>query len=154
MNKDGKNLFALKTYDTKIPSSISSVGKTVSEVINSLQNACGKLDDDILFDVRVILNELLLNAIKHGNQQCPEAYIKVTAGISGDNNAFFIIEDQGQGYDYELVRSRNKNQCCMESLFDAKETGRGIMIVESLCEKIKHNRKGNKIVAVKKISKD
>jgi len=33
------------------------------------------------------------------------------------------------------------------------ESGRGIMIVKSLCDKVKVNRKGNKIIILKSIEK-
>ena len=145
-------MFILKTYCAKIPSNIGSIKETISDIISSIQNVYGELDEEVIFDVKVILNELLLNAIKHGNCCCPDYFVKITAGVLEDDSAFFIIEDQGQGYDYELIRRENLKH--VESLQDFKETGRGILIVENLCNKIYHNKKGNRVIAVKKLSKD
>jgi len=150
--KDGKVLYILKTYHAEIPSNIDSIKKTVPEIISSIQNVYGELDDDIIFDVKVILNELLVNAIKHGNSCCPDYFVKITAGVLEDDSAFFIIEDQGQGYNYEFIRRENLNH--VDSLHEFRETGRGILIVENLCNRIYHNKKGNKVIAVKKLSKD
>jgi len=106
--------------------------------------------DETVFDLRVILNEVLINAIMHGNHEDASKNVKIDAGITENGDVFLIIEDEGAGYDYSEICSRN------ESLSEAdymNESGRGMMIIKGLCDRVKVNKKGNKIVIVKKIDK-
>jgi len=144
-------LNALRAYKYKMPSSIKNIGNTVKDVLSFLQSAYGEIDKCTLFELRVILNELILNAVKHGNLEDETKYVSIKAFLSNGDKALIVIGDDGLGYDYRsvLFNSINNNIC---NLSDIKETGRGILIVKSLCEKIKVNKKGNMVCVVKKLS--
>ena len=58
---------SLDIYSTCVPSSINSIGNVVDELITNLQNSYGGVNDCTLFELRVILNEVLINAVRHGN---------------------------------------------------------------------------------------
>lgn len=134
-----------------MPSNIKNIGNTVKDVINFLQSAYGEIDKCVLFELRVILNELILNAVKHGNLEDETKYVSIKAFIVEGDKALIAIGDDGLGYDYRnvLYNSLNNNIC---NLSDIKETGRGILIVKNLCEKIKFNKKGNMVCVIKKLS--
>ncbi|NMB33337.1 MAG: ATP-binding protein [Clostridium sp.] len=101
---------------------------------------------ETIFDIRVALSELIQNALRHGNKGDKNKYIKVNAGITSDGYAFFVVEDEGEGFDYrDLVRET-------DDLMQLKESGRGVIIVEGLCDKLKFNEKGNKAVILKKLT--
>ena len=82
-----------------IPSEIcymkSAVSK-VTEYFNSIISIC----DDELFNIKVILNELIINSIKHGNNN---QNITIVAGISKGCYVYIIIEDGGNGYNSDEV---------------------------------------------------
>lgn len=136
----------LKLYDFSINSELCNICDSVNNVVKFIVERHGPLRDDVLFDIKVILNELLLNAIVHGNKEDKAKQVKVRTGI--DNGfVYFIIEDEGEGFNFN---------CCshQEDLFnvmDMKENGRGVLIVRNLCDKVKYNTKGNKIVVLKKL---
>lgn len=143
---------AIKIYTHDIPSSIDRVCDIVNNTLEYLNDVCKNLDDDTLFETRVILNELVLNAIKHGNNEDIRKHVKLTAGISRDRCIFFIVEDDGEGYDYRRVMLEERKTKADNALHNLKETGRGILIVKHLCEKVCFNEKGNKIIVLKRLN--
>ena len=141
----------LKLFNCKIPSDIGCVCDVVKGVIGFLNETYGLIDDNTVFDLKVIINELVLNAIKHGNKGDIQKEVAIMAGVTKDNFLFIIVEDEGEGYKLNF----NYNPRYLEGITeicDMKETGRGILIVKSLCDKVKLNNRGNKIVVLKKLT--
>lgn len=109
--------------------------------------------ENTLFEIKVILNELLTNAVKHGSKSDCSRYVKVSARIM-DNCLFLLeVEDDGEGCDYKSTLHEAQNQCCCENIFDIKETGRGLLLVKNLCDSIQFNMKGNRVTIEKELFK-
>lgn len=143
---------SLDVYSNFVPSSISCIRIVTEDMIRSLQYKYGALNESTLFELKVILNELLINAIRHGNLEDENKNVKINAGIDVYGNLFIIIEDEGCGYDYCHTCNRLKPFCEDTEPSNMTESGRGILILRSLCDKVKVNNKGNKIVILKKIA--
>lgn len=139
-------------YSAIVPGSIGSIETVVKGLTNNLKSKYSRIDECVLFDLKVILNEALVNAVKHGSGEDEGKVIKVDACVSGDNMLYIIVEDEGAGYNFEnasacsLIRYNN-----MTDFNDLSESGRGMTIIQSLCDIVKVNRKGNKIVLAKSI---
>lgn len=142
----------LEIFSASVPSSINSIGKVVDEFITKLQCSYGAVNECILFELRVILNEVLINAIRHGNREDVNKIVKVDAGISGRGMIFIIVEDEGCGYDFDQVCNCRDSLFDITDLQDMNECGRGIKIVRSLCDHVKVNAKGNKIILAKNLT--
>lgn len=143
----------LNTFCCRIPGDINNISLIVRDVINYFEGFCGGIEECALFELKVILNELLLNAIKHGVKEDKSRYVRVIAAIRKDNSVFIMVEDEGSGCDYDIIL-KNENDCCSNPVYDlcdAKETGRGLLIVKNLCDRIRYNRKGNRVAVVKKL---
>lgn len=143
-----------KIFNCKIPGNINSIKNVVKNVMNYLQDFYGSIDDCSQFEIKVILNELILNAVKHGIKEDDNKYVEVTAGITGDNCVFLVVEDEGDGYDYCHLLNIMRPQDETEDIFDVKEAGRGILIVKNLCDYMTFNEKGNKVTVLKKLCKE
>lgn len=139
-------------YKTKIPSDINNICPAIGEILCYLGNAYGAVQDDIAFEVKVILNELILNAIRHGNKEDCNKYVKIEASITKKNNLLLIIEDEGQGYDHSQLFNKESYSITDIDLCDLKVSGRGLLIVTNLCDKVRFNKKGNRIIVLKKLS--
>lgn len=110
------------------------------------------LNEEIVFETRVILNELLVNAVVHGNKKDNSKKVHVKAGVCEDHRIYIIVEDEGEGLVIE-------EKLCNEEVFDCNaavevfclnESGRGLIITSSLCDSLKRNKKGNKVVVLKR----
>jgi serine/threonine-protein kinase RsbW len=83
-------------------------------LVCKLRDCCGDLEDSILFELRVVLSEMLVNAIRHGNREDENKTVKIRAGIVDDGNLFIIVEDEGSGYDFKNIWKRHKS--CNETV--------------------------------------
>ena len=116
------------------------MGNLVGDALNFIRNECRINDEIELFEIKVILNELVLNGIMHGNREDRKKSVKVHLSLKEDDHIYITVEDEGSGYDYKQV---------IESCeFSMKETGRGILIVRELSRLI-FNSAGNRITVVK-----
>ena len=138
-------------YSTCVPSSITFIGTVVRELLDRLKSSYSDISECTLFELKVILNEVLVNAVKHGNKEDEKKQVKIEAGISRNGMMYIIVEDEGCGYDFAGACN-----CCKPfregtDPLEISECGRGVMILKSLCDNVKVNARGNKIVLTKNI---
>lgn len=106
-----------------IASSLEDISKLVEKEIKDFSQTID--DDDLIFNFRLILNELLINAGKHGNKWNQDKMISYTAESSG-GCLRITVEDEGEGmssiptYDPKSIES----------------SGRGLKIVKELCDNL------------------
>ncbi len=138
----------MESLNFEITSNINSISSAVLDVMQYLDDSCMVIKERTIFEVRVILNELLINSIVHGNKRNPNKKIMIRVGISVDGLFFIFVEDEGAGYNFKEYINKNVST---HEISEMTENGRGIMIIENLCDKIKFNEKGNKVVVLKRI---
>lgn len=137
-------LTSLKSFNAKIPSDVSVMRNLISDALNFIRNECRVNDEIELFEIKVILNELVLNSIMHGNREDRRKVVKLYLSLTEDSHIHITVEDEGPGYDYtHVVEGYNS--------LPTSETGRGILIVKNLSERLIFNSAGNRVTVVKKI---
>lgn len=141
----------LKVYESSIPGNLNYVRSEVNNIIGFLQETWGTIEDCTLFELKVIINELLLNAVKHGNKEDNNKLVRIAAGIEKGDCAFIDIQDDGEGYDYECLIDKAERLCSESNILNLKETGRGLLIIKNLCDNIQFNEKGNRVIVEKKL---
>lgn len=94
---------------------------------------------DILFDVKVILNELIVNGVLHGNECISSKCVTLLLEIR-DNKLIIEVIDEGKGVDIEL-ESYNP--------LELKSSGRGLILVNGLSDEFYVEK--NRIVSIKHI---
>jgi len=121
----------------------------VRAIIHCIENAV-TLNSDQSFDIRVILSELVQNAIKHGsiNNNPQRVFMKVC--LRDQDNLVITIRDQGCGFNAAQALQEEQNRIINETS-ELMEYGRGLHIVRNLCEDIVFNRRGNCITVRKKL---
>ena len=120
------------------------VNSDLSLIKNFLDSALRDLnpfieDQEKLFDIKVILNELVVNGAMHGNEE--DLNKKVCLKLILDESSLkIIVKDEGRGVDFD------------PSLYDCKEkscNGRGLLIVEALTDQLILNE--NEVIAIKNL---
>ncbi|MGF0040174.1 ATP-binding protein [Peptoniphilaceae bacterium SGI.131] len=108
-------------YSDVFNSSIDSINTTVANILKEIKPLIE--DEDVIFDIRLILNELLINGFEHGNQKDINKLISIKFKLD-DSHAYVEVKDEGRGilndYPYDVCDLK----CC----------GRGLLIVESLSD--------------------
>jgi len=119
--------------EIKVHSDIKCVKNIVEEI---LQNIKDILNESIFFNTKLILNELIINGVLHGNQQDINKHLIIKVII---NKLCIIIEvtDEGSGIIYKHKSFGDYDFC---------ESGRGLMLVEGLSDKFDID--GNRVTCI------
>ncbi|MBD3265293.1 response regulator [bacterium] len=166
--------FIEETQTYHIPSSL----KFTLPIIDLLTEKIGKVgicDHTDLMNVRLALDEALVNAVVHGNLEIPsrvkgasleelikfntlvkerseeEPYkqrkVKVISELTQDY-ALFTIEDEGQGFDWQSIPTD------LEDVELLANHGRGLFLIRAFMSNVEFNAKGNRITMMKMRSTD
>lgn len=116
----------LLDYSDSVLTDINMIREFNDNVIKLVKNYIK--DEDVIFDIKLILNELTINSALHGNRLDPEKLITVYVHIQ-DNEIRIIVKDQGAGVTAAMP-SRNLNKdfvggrglCLVDALVDEMET--------------------------------
>ena len=114
------------------------------EFINLLDQS--QISSDIKQGVLIAFQELVINAIEHGNQFDADKKVYIELRIT-DNQLRLIVEDEGPGFDWESALEYEEL-----NLEEGHERGRGIIIANMISDYITYNQQGNKVQFIKKIN--
>jgi serine/threonine-protein kinase RsbW len=99
-------------------------------------------------EIRLGLQEALVNAAKHGNKLDPGKKVSVQFSMIADEY-WWIIVDQGPGF--------NPPQCCCQSQVEEQlprhegECGRGLYILHQIFDQVEWNSKGTELRLCKQV---
>lgn len=127
-------------YQISFASDIDKLKDVLYEIIVRLKYEISNISDDALFDLRIIFNELLVNAIIHGNEQDPTKRVLVTVQVDGDI-VQSTIRDEGDGFDY--TQYINGKTAPLENILT--DRGRGLLLANSLTDSLYFNESGNEV---------
>ena len=93
-----------------------------------------------MFDLKLILNELVINSVIHGNKcnrnKCVDLYLEIVGNIIR-----IEVSDEGQGVNFDISSYKPEElKCC----------GRGLVIVNGLSDEVYIDK--NRVIAVKYMS--
>ena len=128
------------SIEKKIPSTPAEGKQTVDDLLAKL-NELGWEEHDV-FGIHLAVEEALVNAIKHGNQDNPEKFVDVILRLSSEH--FFIqVTDQGQGFNpSEVPDPTDEDNIDLPS-------GRGLMLMRSFMSLVEYNASGNSVTMAK-----
>lgn len=140
INKKG----APRKITIKVPSEIGYLRKVSSEIENSL--APYKLGEELLFNIRLCVEEAIRNAMVHGNRSDKDLHVEVSYWVH-DGKLNIVVEDKGPGFDHANVPDPTKGENLL------KCSGRGICLIRNLMDRATYNGSGNKLKMVKVLKK-
>ena len=100
------------------------------------------LSSEVTFDVKLAVQEAVVNAAEHGNEYDESKTICVCCEATGEAITV-TVTDEGPGF----------SPCCVpdptlpENIL--RENGRGVFLMRNLCDEVCYNDKGNKVTIVK-----
>ncbi len=126
-----------------ITTDIKEIRSVIDNVLQTLEELNGIKDPvkDTLI-LRLCLEELIHNAMEHGNKADPSKNIYITLKAEG-NKAYIKVRDEGPGFDHQEVLNRPMEE---DDLLSVR--GRGLKIVRYYAERIFFNREGNEATLV------
>src|SRR5882724_1912359 len=141
-NMDQAPIQTTELYTLQLPSvreSITLLENLIEEIADKHQIA-----DDTFANMMTCLNEVVINAIIHGNKLDPAKRVIINAEVDA-KRALWTITDEGEGFDYVHLPDPTAD----ENL--EKLTGRGVFIVKHLADQCVFNAKGNEVELLFKI---
>jgi len=119
--------------------------RTTIEAIGFLRESFPLLHEDQAADLRLIFNELLMNAVVHGNRSDVNKKVSIEIEIDG-GRIHSRVTDEGPGFDYrKTVTEWNAD----DNLFD--DHGRGVRLAYHMTDMFKFSEKGNVIEFYKRL---
>ncbi|HVF27572.1 MAG TPA: ATP-binding protein [Pyrinomonadaceae bacterium] len=91
----------------------------------------------------IALDEAFVNAVKHGNKSDTSKLVRITAELSS-KEARFTIEDEGDGFKVNEI----PDPLDPANLF--KTSGRGVLLIYNIMDKVEYNERGNSLTMVKR----
>lgn len=108
--------------------SISSDLKLIEDFTNKVLKRIGNIikDKNLIFDIKLILNELIINGVFHGNKCIDSKYIDLSLEVK-DNQIIIKVQDEGEGINYDFTDYNPLDLQC---------GGRGLIIVKGLSDQL------------------
>ena len=129
----------------QIPSDLSRVRVASDGVMRFLRPL--DLNEAVVFDVRLCLEEALVNAMKYGNNL--QKHLAVELTVEYDKHSILIeVKDHGHGFDLKGIAD-----CTHEDNL-LKNHGRGVFLIHQLMDDVRYNKKGNGLLMVKFLKKE
>jgi len=120
--------------------SLEDIPVFTKEIVAQLEPHCR--DQNWLFDIRLALEEALVNAVKYGNKADPGKPVLIKVEVTGEA-VTIEIKDQGAGFDYEhLALPTDKEN--LEKL-----SGRGVFLIKNLMDQVDYLDNGSRVRMVK-----
>ena len=140
-----------RLYSSRINSDAVAVCREVSVVLERIERLSFFNSDD-QFEVKVILRELLQNAIRHGNAMDKTKMIALDVTLDEKNTLEISVQDEGSGFDIERILAQKRVKVMdTDDVFNMDEFGRGLLIIENLCDTVCRNDRGNRVTVRKQI---
>ena len=96
-----------------------------------------------VFAIKLALEEVLINAIKHGNKYDPNKSVRVAHEID-EHRVVFTITDEGEGFRLADVPDPTAD----ENL--ERPCGRGLMLMQAFMDEVSFNGCGNQVRLLKR----
>jgi anti-sigma regulatory factor (Ser/Thr protein kinase) len=107
-----------------------------------------KIPRELHPEIRLGLQEALVNAAKHGNKLDPSKTIVVQFSAAKDEYSW-VISDQGQGFTSPCECPLTKSELPPEEA----ENGRGFCILHQIFDQVHWNRQGTQVRLSKQVKK-
>jgi len=124
------------TKEYTFPSDMGTAHRLIEEVMGVVRTE--QWNDKDLFAIELVLEEVLTNAVKHGNHSDPLKNIHFDCKLSR-NKLYVRIEDEGDGFSPHAVADPREPENQMAA------SGRGILLVKHFATRVNWNERGNVI---------
>ena len=114
-------------YIKVIKSDLDDIDKAVSYVLEKLSSVIR--NEEIMFNIRIVINEIVINSYEHGNKCNREKGINLKVCVIMDC-IHINVKDEGDGINYIFNENRDINMTT---------SGRGLRIVEHLVDELEIN---------------
>ena len=125
----------------RIPSTNADAAAVQMQIVDAIESHGYKRE--VVFAVRLALDEALVNAVKHGNDGDPTKHITIDFRID-DESLVIEVQDDGPGF----VPDELPDPTAEENL--SRPNGRGVMLMRAYMTDVQFNEAGNRVMLIKR----
>jgi serine/threonine-protein kinase RsbW len=116
----------------------------IKHVVDRIKDTLEKIgaDKSDIFDIRLCLEEALINAIKYGNKLDRSKKIRIGFNYK-DARVTLSVEDSGRGFDLNAIPDPTSDKNILRG------SGRGIFLIRYLMDELRSNKRGNRLTMIK-----
>ncbi|MEM9019660.1 MAG: ATP-binding protein [Planctomycetota bacterium] len=111
-----------------------------SAIVEMIENA--GFPREAVFAIRLALDEAMVNAVKHGNEEADDKSVHIEFSID-DDKATLMVRDEGPGFDPDAL----PDPTAIENI--SRPSGRGVMLMRAYMTEVSFNDSGNQVTLVK-----
>lgn len=137
--------FGETIFQRRIPSDLAVKATTLDELLACMAERGVFKDPEEEVRMRLCVDEVLVNAIVHGNELSPTKQVTITIYLDA-NRVAIRIEDEGPGFTPKDVPDPDDP----ESLL--LEGGRGVLIITSFMDEVRYYHNGSRVLMVRKLT--
>ena len=108
------------SYKGSVCSDLDLIKNFVDNILNKLDSVVD--NKETIFDIRLIMNELVINGVFHGNQCINNKQVDLGVDIL-DNKIIIRVKDEGTGIDFDFSTYNPLELRC---------SGRGLVLVHEI----------------------
>jgi anti-sigma regulatory factor (Ser/Thr protein kinase) len=136
--------------DDRLELNFSSKLEHVDRAVADLRAFCGQhcatLDD---FGLRIVLHEVLTNAVVHGNQRDEGKRVRVEAKIS-EYMIVLLVQDEGEGV---ALAEASAGESDAAKSGELPTSGRGLLLLRAYCEVVSFEDDGCTVRIEKRLTR-
>jgi len=102
---------------------------------------------DQIWQLKLAMHELAINAIEHGNKMDPAKQVKIRCTMY-DEKLEFVVQDEGEGFKIENIPDPTEDEGLR------RDRGRGLFLVSRLVDEIDYINGGSKVRMVRYLNRD
>jgi len=122
----------------KVPSSVASIGSAIQK-LNRFLKSYG-VSELSTTEATIVLRELLVNAITHGNKGNDSVPVSITIEHLRGNEFKIVVEDMGNGFNYAAIDTGiPENPRAIPN--------RGYALIKTYTDHFEFNDRGNRVAA-------
>jgi len=133
-------MFKISENNNTIIFNFSSEIYLIDRVIQTCREYMNHLNITRTSEFRLVLRELLLNAVEHGNLKNAERAVSCTIEHLGNWQFRIIVEDEGDGFDPKTLNMKMPEN-------PGQIRKRGYAMINAFTDRLEFNEKGNCVTA-------
>lgn len=140
---DGFNQVLMKEF---FYSSLEEINPCMAGILDLLTKHKYVQEESHVMQIRLCLDEALVNAVKHGNKLDASKRVHIT--VYGGKNSWAIrIEDEGEGFTLEDLPDYEDEETLL------LEGGRGVLLIREFMSEVYYYDRGNRVLMIKHLDK-
>ncbi len=129
-------------FEKTINSNIYEVKLLITDALRFI-DSIGEYSDEKRSDIRLVISELLINALYHGNKNDSLRKIKLVITPVQNQQILIEVEDEGKGLNRKILKEKKRSGEIKKTSHD--ENGRGLMLISELTNRLFTTREGKKV---------